>query len=141
MKKTMVLLWIFLIAGVFGTAWAISPGGYRYITAKDLKDRIDAESPMIIIDVCPAQLFAKRHIRGSIETNAYPVKTESEKAKLVQLLAKIKSSTDDIIIVCPMGGGGARNTVDYFKMQGIDAKKLLILEKGIFNWPYETDKK
>ena len=141
MKKTMVLLWIFLIAGVFGTAWADSSAGYRYITAKDLKDRIDAESSMIIIDVCPAQLFAKRHIRGSIETNAFPVKTEAEKAKPAQLLPKIKSSTDDIIIVCPMGGGAARRTVDYFKAQGVDTKRLLILEKGIYNWPYDTGKK
>jgi hypothetical protein len=40
-----------------------------------------------------------------------------------------------------MGGGAAKNTVDYFKAQGIDPKRLLILEKGIYNWPYETGKK
>jgi hypothetical protein len=40
-----------------------------------------------------------------------------------------------------MGGGAAKNTADYFQAQGIDAKRLLILEKRIYNWPYETGKK
>lgn len=141
MKKVMALLPIVFMVAAIGSAWANSPGGYRYITAKDLKDRLDADSSMIIIDVCPAQQFAKRHIKGSIETNAYPVKTDAEKAKLKQLLPKIKSSTEDIIIVCPMGGNGAKNTVDYYKSVGVDEKRMLILERGIYNWPYETGKR
>lgn len=92
MKRIMAILPIVFSVAAIGAAWADSPASYLYISAKDLKDRIDAVSPMIII-------------------------------------------------VCPMGGGGARNTVDYFKTQGVDAERLLILEKGIYKWPYYTGKK
>jgi hypothetical protein len=40
-----------------------------------------------------------------------------------------------------MGGGGAKNTVDYYTSVGVDEKRMLILERGIYNWPYETGKK
>ncbi len=95
---------------------------------------------MIIIDICSAEQFAKGHIKGSIETNAYPVKTDAEKAQLAEHLPTITSSTDDIIVVCPKGGGGAKRAVDYYKSEGIDANRLLILEKGMNGWPYETEK-
>jgi len=76
--------------------------------AKDLNARLTARSPMIIIDICPAEQFAKGHIKGSIETNAYPVKTDAERARLVELLPKIKASSEDVFIVCPKGGGGLK---------------------------------
>lgn len=96
---------------------------------------------MIIINICPVEQFAKGHIKGSLETNAYPVKTKEEKARLAEYLPKIKASTDDVVIVCPRGGGGAKRTFDFYKSSGIEEKRLLILEKGMNKWPYETEKK
>lgn len=141
MKKTIAIFSILLLTGAVGPGWAHASGGYKYITAKDLNARIGAGSPMIIVDICPAEQFAKGHVKGSIETNAYPVKTDAERARLAVLLPKIQSTSADVVIVCPRGGGGAKRTVDYYKSKGVDENRLLILEKGMNGWPYETEKK
>jgi rhodanese-related sulfurtransferase len=141
MKKVFAILLTAFIAVIFNAAGAVSSEGYNYITAKDLNDRLGAGSPMIIIDICPVEQFAKGHIKGSIETNAFPVKTDAEKARLTELIPTIKASGDDVVIVCPRGGGGAKNTFDLYKAQGIDVNRMLILEQGMDKWPYETEKK
>ncbi|ROQ92096.1 rhodanese-like domain-containing protein [Desulfosoma caldarium] len=141
MKKKLFILSIVFLAGVVGIGLAHASGQYNYISAEDLNARLAAGSPMIIVDICPAEQYAKGHIKGAIETNAYPVKTEAEKARLAELLPKIQSSTEDIIIVCPRGGGGAKKTVDFYKSKGVEESRLLILEKGMDAWPYETEKK
>ena len=52
----------------------------------------------------------------------------------------IKASTDDVVIVCPRGGGGAKRTSDYYNAHGIKKKRLLILEKGMDKWSNETER-
>ena len=141
MKKVFAIVLTLLFAVASSTAWAATSEGYRYITADDLNVRLSSGPPMIIIDICPIEQFAKGHIKGSIETNAFPVKTDAEKARLSELLPKIKASNDDIIIICPRGGGGATNTFDYYKANGVVENRMLILEKGMDKWPYETERK
>jgi rhodanese-related sulfurtransferase len=140
MKKKLiyVLMGIMVFTGV---AWASSAGGYNYITAEGLERRIKQGPPIILIDICPVDRFAKGHIPGSIETNAYPSKTDEETARLDKVMSKIRASSDDVVIVCPSGAGGARNTVDYYKSKGVPEKRLLILEKGMGGWPYEKESK
>jgi rhodanese-related sulfurtransferase len=124
-----------MLTSVFG--WGASSRGYNYISPDNLQKRIKGESSMILLDVCPAAQFAKGHIPGSIGTNAYPVDTEAEKGRLAQVLPKIQSLPDDIVIICPRGGGGAKRTADFYKSKGVDGKRLLILEKGMSGWPFE----
>jgi rhodanese-related sulfurtransferase len=118
--------------------WA---SGYNYISPENLQNKIKGGSPMILLDICPAHKFSKGHIAGSIETNAYPVETELEKQRLAQVLPKIAFSTEDIVIVCPRGGGGAKRTFDFYQSKGVDGKRMLILEKGIDGWPFEKQVK
>lgn len=141
MKKLILVLLTFMMAGIFGTAWAASADGYNYIAADELNTRLAAGTPMILIDICPVEQFAKGHIKGAVETNAYPVKTEEEKARLAERLPLLKASADEIIILCPRGGGGAKNTFDFYKANGIDENRLLILEKGMEKWPFATEAK
>ena len=124
-----------------GAAWAFSIGGYKFIPAVELEKRIKQGPPIILIDICPVDQFAKGHIPGSIETNAYPSKTDEEKARLDKVMSKITASADDVVIVCPKGGGGAKNTVDYYTSKGVSEKRLLILEQGMGGWPYEKESK
>jgi rhodanese-related sulfurtransferase len=138
-KRTVgVISMLFFVAGV---GWASSSDSYNYIAADALQKRITGGSPMILIDICPVDQFAAGHIKGSIETNAYPVKTDAEKARLAKYLPKIKAASEDVIIVCPRGGGGAKNTFGFYKSNGVEEKRLLILEKGMDKWPYEKEKK
>mgnify|MGYP002400403130 CR=1 FL=1 len=139
MSRTIGVISMLLL--VTGLGWAASSDGYNYIAADALQKRITGGSPMIIIDICPVDQFAAGHIKGSIETNAYPVKTEAEKARLATYLPKIKAASEEVVIVCPKGGGGAKNAFDFYKSNGVEEKRRLILEKGRGKWPYETEKK
>lgn len=141
MKKVVLVLGLVCLVMTVVSPWPAAAGSYNFITAPDLKKRMDGNSPLVLVDICSPEQFAKGHIKGSIETNAYPVKTEEERARLAQALPRLKDSSDDVIIVCPGGGGGAKRAYDFYKSSGIDEKRLLILEKGMDKWPYETDKK
>lgn len=112
--------------------------GYNYISQDSMKQRLETKEPMLIVDICPAPQFAKGHLPGSIETNAYPVKTDAERAKLTPTLAMLKASSKPVVVVCPGGGGGAKRTVDYLEDNGIAKDRLLILEKGMNGWPYQV---
>jgi rhodanese-related sulfurtransferase len=138
-KRTIGVISVLLL--VAGSGWAASSDGYNYIAPDALQKRITEGSPMILIDICSVDQFAAGHIKGSIETNAYPVKTDAEKARLAKYLPQIKTASEDVIIVCPRGGGGAKNTFDFYKSNGVEEKRLLILEKGMEKWPYETERK
>lgn len=135
LRKLIFVLMVTLLAST--GAWA-DQGDYKYISASDLQERLQKKSPMILVDICVVEQFAKGHIAGSIETNAYPVETEDQRQGLAKALPQIQASQDDVIIVCPRGGGGAKKTFDFYKSQGVDPKRLLILEKGMDKWPYET---
>lgn len=115
----------------------VSAGGYTYVKADDFKSWLQDGKPMSIIDIQPATDFQKEHFRGAIETNAYPAKTAEELQRLDKTLTQLATSTDDIVVICPRGGGGAKGTYDYLKNKGIDEKRLFILEKGMQGWPHK----
>ncbi|MBM9513105.1 rhodanese-like domain-containing protein [Desulfogranum marinum] len=139
LKKSLFCLVAFLFCA--STASAFLSGKYNFISPDDLQKRIEVNSPMILVDICPVEQFAKAHIPGSIETNAYPVKTDEERASLSRLLPQIRKSQDDVIVLCPRGGGGAKRTYDFYKANGVAENRLLILEKGVDNWPFATEAK
>ncbi len=111
---------------------------YNYISQQDMHDRLNNTSEVAIVDICPIDQFAKGHLPGSIETNAYPVKSDMERAKLTPTLPQLKATATDVVIVCPGGRGGAKRTYDYYVANGINKERLFILEKGMNGWPYQT---
>lgn len=122
-------------------ATAALAAGYNYISQDAMRSRLDNKEPVTIVDICPIDQYAKGHLPGSIETNAYPVKTDAERAKLQTILPDLQASAEDVVIVCPGGRGGAKRTYDYYKANGIDENRLLILENGMNGWPYQTEPK
>lgn len=134
MKKLTIIITVIALLPVL--AWA---SNYNYISQENMRSRLDTKDQVTIVDICPIEQFAKGHLPGSIETNAYPVKTSEEKAKLQPTLSIIQASSNDVVIVCPGGRGGAKRTYDYYKANGIDESRLLILEKGMNDWPYQTE--
>lgn len=109
---------------------------YRYVKTDVFKGWLESGKPMIIVDIQAPADFARKHFKGAVETNAYPVKTDEEKKRLDATLEKIGATKNDIVIVCPRGGGGARNTYDYLKAKGVDESRMYILEKGAEGWPH-----
>jgi len=108
----------------------------NYITAPKLKKMLDEKQEVILVDIQPADQFEKHHLPGSIETNAFPAKSNEEKARLDKALAIINASKAPVTVLCPRGKSGAKNSYDYLQSKGVDEKRLQILEGGIADWPY-----
>ncbi|GAB6156312.1 rhodanese-like domain-containing protein [Desulfosporosinus burensis] len=109
---------------------------FKYYTADQLKQAIDNKTPLKIVDIQVEDEYKAHHVQGVIPTYAYPVKTDEDKAKLAKVVPELKDSQDPIVVICPKGGSGAKNTIQYLVDQGIAESRLLILEKGQAGWPY-----
>lgn len=109
----------------------------NYIEPQELKELLDKKTPVILVDIQPAADFEKQHIPGSIETNAFPAKTDEEKARLDKVLARIKISKDLVVVVCPRGKSGAKNSYNYLESKGVSEDRMQILEGGIAEWPFK----
>ena len=132
MKKIAAITSAFLLL----IAVAVSAAGHNYVSQVQFKEWLETGRKMVVIDIQAPAEFSKRHFKGSLETNAYPVKTDDERKRLDAALEKINASKCDVVVVCPRGGGGAKNTYEYLKMKGVDEKRLFILEKGMEGWPH-----
>jgi rhodanese-related sulfurtransferase len=109
---------------------------YRYVKPDLFRSWLESGRRVVIVDIQPPADFGKRHIKGAVETGAYPAKTAEEQQRLDKVLAEIAATTADVVIVCPRGGGGARNTFDYLVSRGVVVERLHILEKGMEGWLY-----
>jgi len=110
---------------------------YNTISPEELRTRIQSGAQQCILDIQVEENFAGHHIQGAVPTYAYPVKSEADKDRIENEMARLQADDDPIIIVCPRGEGGARRTYDYLLEKGIEEDRLYILEKGQGGWPYE----
>jgi rhodanese-related sulfurtransferase len=92
---------------------------------------------MTIVDIQVPQEFQQHHFKGAVATGAFPAKSAADKLKLDAVLPRLSASRNDVVVVCPRGGGGAKNTYDYLKEKGIDEKRIFILREGMQGWPYK----
>jgi rhodanese-related sulfurtransferase len=111
--------------------------GANYISPDDLKQMIQQQKDMVIVDIQPTNEYEQHHFKGSIETTAFPVKNSDERQLLDKSLPAIKASSVPVVIVCPRGGSGAKNSYEYFQAKGIPEDRLLILKGGIAGWPFQ----
>jgi rhodanese-related sulfurtransferase len=109
----------------------------NYIEPQELKELLDKKSEVILVDIQPAADFEKQHLPGSIETNAFPAAKNEEKARLDSALTIIKASKAPVIILCPRGKTGAKNSYNYLESKGVSEDRMQILEDGIAEWPYK----
>ncbi|PKN12569.1 MAG: hypothetical protein CVU69_07120 [Deltaproteobacteria bacterium HGW-Deltaproteobacteria-4] len=130
MKRIIAVLLMLVVAA------AAAAADYQYVGTETFKEWQEQGKSTVIVDIQVPNGFAKHHFKGALETNAYPVKSDEERQRLNTTLAQINASTDDVVIVCPRGGGGAKSTYDYLKEKGIEENRLFILEKGMEGWPH-----
>lgn len=109
---------------------------YRYLSNEDMMTWLEQSKEMKVVDIQVKDEFAKKHIAKAIPTYAFPVKTAEQKKMVEAVLPEIKSNNLPVVIVCPRGGGGAKNTYDYLKSQGVDENRLYILTGGMSTWNY-----
>lgn len=118
-------------------ATAASAGSYNYVDPEDFKSWIETGKKVRIVDIQVPAEFLKHHFKGALETNAYPVKSAEEKQRLDQVLPLLASGNEEIVIVCPKGGGGAKNAYDHLRERGIPDDRLYVLMDGMKGWPYK----
>ena len=132
MKKfpviAVVVICLLNVAGMFQN--------FNFVSAEDFKQWTESDKPMIIVDIQPKEEFAAHHFAGSVETNAFPVKSDEEKQRIDPAVAAYKATGHDVVVICPRGGGGAKRCYNYLQSQGVPEEKLFILEGGIAKWPY-----
>ena len=135
MKKIMLFICVAMLSmASFAHAWS----SYNYVSAEQFKGLLEADKPLLIVDIQVKNEFNANHIKGSLETNAYPVKSEAERHLLDPALKKNTSKEyAAVVIVCPRGKGGAKRTYDYLNEQGVNEEKLYILTGGMAKWSYE----
>ncbi|MGB3210708.1 MAG: rhodanese-like domain-containing protein [Desulforhopalus sp.] len=131
--RSLTLIILFVLA----VATSVFAGEYNYIAAKDMKNRIETGSEVIIVDIQLEKEFKQHHLPGSVPTYAYPVKTDAESARIDKAVKIFEESGKDVVIVYPRGAGGAKRTYDYMLKKNVPSQKIYILEKGISGWPYQ----
>ncbi|OGW53219.1 MAG: hypothetical protein A2Z46_02180 [Nitrospirae bacterium RBG_19FT_COMBO_55_12] len=131
MKKYVSFILVFLF-GIAAPALAAN-----YVKPVVFKQWLQSHKSMILVDIQPSEDFLEQHFKGSIMTDAYPVKTVEDRKRLDPAVKKAKASKGDVVIVCPRGKTSANDAYDYLKSQGIPESRLLILEGGIDGWPYK----
>jgi rhodanese-related sulfurtransferase len=134
MQMERILLLIVLLLSAAASAIA---GSYNYVEPVQFRQWLEQGKDMAIVDIQVPAEFQQHHFKGSLETNAFPVKTAAEKQKLDQILPKLAATQNDVVVVCPRGGGGAKNTYDYLKEKGVSEKRIFILKDGMQGWPYQ----
>lgn len=125
----LIILFVFSLTSSASAANMLKP--------ETFKQWLESGKKIIIVDIQPAEEFEKHHFKGSIETNAFPAKTDDDKKKLDSVIERIKKSDEDVVIVCPRGRSGAMNTYEHLKTKGVSENRLYILEGGIAGWPYK----
>lgn len=133
MKKIVLIICI----TVLGLVQLANGADYRYVEAAELKGWLEVGKPLLLVDIQVADEFAAHHLKDSLETNAYPVKGDSDQQRLESALALTKvNNYEAVVVVCPRGKGGAKRAYDYLGKKGVSADKLFILIGGMGKWPY-----
>lgn len=134
MKNTLFIVFaLLLVLAQSAHAWM----GYNYVSAEDMKGWLESKKPLLIVDIQEKQNFAAHHIKGSTETNAYPVKSDKDRQTIDPSVKLYQSNHyEAVVVVCPRGKGGAKRAYDYLKKQGVEEEKLFILTGGMDSWPY-----
>ena len=130
---------------MFLSSSAMCKGSYNYITVQELKARIDAgdheNGTLAITTSQTEEEYKTGYIKAAYPTFSRPLKTDADYAKLVPFFNKVKDTNEEIVFICPRGKGGATKPYDYFKKNGVDEKRLIVLEGGqtAFNKAYPKD--
>ena len=134
MKKLLLVLTVIGLVFV-GCGKVEQKAEYNYISAEETaKIMREDSSKLVLVDIQERDDFAEEHLKGAIETYAYPVKTDEERARLTAIVSTIKDD-QKVVVICPRGGGGADRAYDHLLKSGIKKDNLYTLIDGQYGWP------
>lgn len=115
----------------------VDPNSFQYITAEELKARLEAKEKMFIVDLQTQADYDKKHIVGSISTDAFGMDTDEKKDRVAALVKDFSTGSEPIVLICPKGKSNAEKAFNLYLEKGIDRSRLLILKDGMTGWPYD----
>jgi len=131
----LMLIALFLSSSVLNAGMFDIFKDYNYISAEETAQLIrEKPESIVLVDIQVKPGFEKEHLKGAIETNAYPVKKQEELDRLAKLLPTIKPD-QKVIVICPRGAGGAERAYDFLAKNGISKDHLFTLKNGQEGWP------
>ncbi len=132
MKRITVLAAVFflMIAGI-----ATAGIEYNYIDSDSLMQSLQEKKPVHLVDIQKKNDFLQHHFFGSLETDAYPVKSEQEMSRINEVIHDLQATDKPVVIIGPRGTRAAGRAYAYLLEQGITAQRLAILKNGVRGWP------
>ncbi|RUM34286.1 MAG: rhodanese-like domain-containing protein [Desulfobulbus sp.] len=124
-------------AAIFLVTATCSFAGIHFNSIKSdvLLQTLQEKKPVTLVDIQKKKSFLLHHFFNSLETNAYPVKTDKDTGKIKEILQALQTNTSPVIIVGPRGTRASKRAYTFLVKQGIPPERLAILEKGIRGWP------
>ncbi len=107
----------------------------KTVASEELQKIFQQHQPVHLLDIQKKHDFLLHHFFNALATDAYPVKTRTDTAKIEPLLKRLQSTNDPIIIIGPRGTRASQRALTFLIQKGISPERLSILEKGIQRWP------
>ncbi|MFN4131954.1 MAG: rhodanese-like domain-containing protein [Caldimicrobium sp.] len=136
MKRPLGGFWGLMVSFFFILLFTKNAFATNYIEPEELKKWLTSGKGVILVDIQPHDDFIKGHIKGAIETNAFPANNDDLRKRLDKVLPIIQKSTNPVVIICPRGRSGAKNSYDYLLSKGVPESRLFILKGGMAEWPF-----
>jgi rhodanese-related sulfurtransferase len=118
-----------MIAGI-----AMAGIEYNYIDSDSLMKSLQEKKAIHLVDIQKKNDFLQHHFFGSVETGAYPVKSEQEMSRIKDVVSNLQTTDNPVVIVGPRGTRAAGRAYQYLLEQGIAAQRLAILKNGVRGW-------
>ena len=108
---------------------------YNFIDSDSLIQSLQEKKPVHLVDIQKKNDFLQHHFFGSVETGAYPVKSEQDLSRIKEVIHDLQATDKPVVIIGPRGTRAAGRAYEYLLELGIAAQRLAILQKGIRGWP------
>jgi rhodanese-related sulfurtransferase len=105
------------------------------MNSDELLKTLQEKKPVNIVDIQKKKSFLLHHFFDSLETDAYPVKTDKDAGKIKKVLPTLQANAAPVVIVGPRGTRASQRAYAYLLKAGIDPNRLAILDKGVRGWP------
>ena len=108
---------------------------YNFIDSDSLMQSLQGKKAIHLVDIQKKNDFLQHHFFGSLETSAYPVKSEQEMERIKDVVSNLQATDNPVVIIAPRGTRAAGRAYEYLLEQGITAQRLAILKNGVRGWP------
>ena len=108
---------------------------YNYVDSNTLLKSLQEKKPLHLVDIQKKNDYLQHHFFNSLETSAYPVKSEQDMGRISEVVSSLQATDNPVVIIGPRGSRAAARAYLYLVEQGIAPQRLAILEKGIRGWP------